>query len=235
MTSDNKNTLVDRWIGSIKNQPILASLIFTGVVIGAIASFTESISKIAKFWREKQEIGSIAGASQLKPDYSKHTRLWYPSLLHPELRLKVEALRKFAAESNINLQYFETYRPPEVQHQMFMGPPPTTYADAWSSPKQYGMAATLWIYDQSGWTKEPSEELAEKLALMATTVGLRQEGKQGIFVPWTYTLPNTRISDLKAGRYPSAAEDDPWIKNLNSQIGSWGSKSPPAPPLVGKK
>ena len=232
MTTNDNETLVDRWMRAIKNQRILAFIVVCGIVIGALASFTESVSKLAKFWHERQELISITGASQLKPDYSKHIRLWYPSLLHPQLRTKVEALRKLAAESNINLQYFETYRPPDVQHKMF-GPPRTTAADAWSSPKQYGFAATLWLYERSGWANDPPEELAEQLALMATTVGLRQEGKSGVFVPWTYMLPSTDIAALKLGHYlPRVVGDDLWANNLNTQIESWGSRSPSAPPKV---
>ena len=146
MTSDDKNTLVDRWTRSMKNQPILASLILLGVVLGAIASFTDSISKIAKFWRERQEIGSIAGAPQLKPDYSKHTRLWYPSLLHPELRPKVEALRKFAAESNIYLQYFETYRPPEEGKKTAADAARLFGVDGVPNPRHSGGASKVGIH-----------------------------------------------------------------------------------------
>ena len=231
MPSDD--TLVDRWLRWIKNQKLLATFIVLGIVIGALASFTDSLSRLFKFWRDSREQSAVAKFFELKPDYSKHDRLWYPSLLYPELRSKVESLRKLASEEGINLQYFETYRPPAVQHEMFVDPSRPTPADAWSSPKQYGLAATLWIYESSGWASNPPAQLANKLALLATTVGLQQEGKTGLYVPWTYMLPSTKVSDLKAGHYPPRTKDDErWADNINAQIKSWGERSPPAPPPV---
>jgi hypothetical protein len=233
MASDEKDTVVDRWLRSIKNQKLLAIVIVLGISVGAVASFTESLSKISKFWRESKEQSAVPSFTHVKPDYTRHTRLWYPSLLYPELRTKIEALRKLAAADGINLHYFETYRPPEIQHEMYSATPRATYADAWSSPKQYGMAATLGLYDGTGWVYQPPAELAEKVALLATTVGLRQEGKVGIYVPWTYVLPSVNVSDLKGGTYPPRiGGDDSWADNLNAQISTWVQTSPSAPPLV---
>jgi hypothetical protein len=49
MPTDNRETLVDRWIKKLKNQPVLAVLIFAGICLGGIASFTEAINKM-KNW-----------------------------------------------------------------------------------------------------------------------------------------------------------------------------------------
>jgi hypothetical protein len=226
MASDDKDTLADRWIRWLKNQPILAALVVCGMVIGAIASFTDSLSKLGKsVFGEQTPIQT----SDLRPDYSQHPLLWDPSLLHPELRRKVEQLRAAAAKRGINLQYYEVYRPPAVQQRMFQAE--VTHADAWRSLKQYGLEATLLPYGTTGWIEEPPPGTVQQLAVLATTVGLMQAGTFGQYARLTFALPNVKLEELRAGSYP-ANGDEAWASNLNNQIDAWGTRTPPAPSKV---
>ena len=47
MTTDDKDTLVDKWIRWLKNNPYIAIIIFLGVVVGALSSSAESIKKLS--------------------------------------------------------------------------------------------------------------------------------------------------------------------------------------------
>lgn len=65
MANEDKETLVDHWLRRAKNQPILAILFVSSMAIGAVASLTDSVSKVAVYFR-KAETGPQTPA--LKPD-----------------------------------------------------------------------------------------------------------------------------------------------------------------------
>lgn len=60
MPADDKETLVDRWTRYLKNQPILAVLIVVGVVLGGLASFTDSIGRLAKNFAPTPQKAEVA-------------------------------------------------------------------------------------------------------------------------------------------------------------------------------
>jgi hypothetical protein len=47
---DDKDTLAESWLRSLKNRPTVAALLLVVIVITGIASFTDSIDKIIKFF-----------------------------------------------------------------------------------------------------------------------------------------------------------------------------------------
>jgi hypothetical protein len=57
---DDKETLVDRWTRYLKNQPILAVLIVVGVVLGGLASFTDSIGRLAKMFAPTPQTAEVS-------------------------------------------------------------------------------------------------------------------------------------------------------------------------------
>src|ERR1700730_8764620 len=52
INDDNKDTLAESWLRSLKNRPTVAVLLPVVIVITGIASFTDSIDKIIKFFVE---------------------------------------------------------------------------------------------------------------------------------------------------------------------------------------
>lgn len=49
---DDKGTLAERWLRSLQNRPVVAALLLLIIVITGIASFTDSVDKIIKFFGE---------------------------------------------------------------------------------------------------------------------------------------------------------------------------------------
>jgi hypothetical protein len=49
---DNKDTLAESWLRSLKNRPTVAALLLVVIIITGIASFTDSVDKIVKFFVE---------------------------------------------------------------------------------------------------------------------------------------------------------------------------------------
>jgi hypothetical protein len=52
MADDDKDTLAESWLRSLKNRPTVAAVLLMVIVIAGIASFTDSIDKIIKFFAE---------------------------------------------------------------------------------------------------------------------------------------------------------------------------------------
>jgi hypothetical protein len=65
INDDNKDTLAESWLRSLKNRPTVAVLLPVVIVITGIASFTDSIDKIIKFFVEhSNKLGNAKKADQ---------------------------------------------------------------------------------------------------------------------------------------------------------------------------
>jgi hypothetical protein len=60
INDDNKDTLAESWLRSLKNRPTVAVLLLVLIVITGIASFTDSIDKIIKFVVENSNKFGVA-------------------------------------------------------------------------------------------------------------------------------------------------------------------------------
>jgi hypothetical protein len=65
INDDNKDTLAESWLRSLKKRPTVAVLLLVVIVITGIASFTDSIDKIIKFFVEhSNKLGDAKKADQ---------------------------------------------------------------------------------------------------------------------------------------------------------------------------
>ena len=172
------------------------------------------------------------------PDYSKHIYLFDTSFLHPVLRERINQLIEKSKSEGIRLFYFETYRPPQNQHEMFTigrrgntEETVITHADAWASLKQYGLAVTLATFKNGNWELTPDDIIKNKIDNLAYGLGIVPDKFAG--TGFLFVLPNVNIDSLKQGKFPSGG-DASWIQNINMNIVSWGSKLPKAPPEIQK-
>ena len=170
------------------------------------------------------------------PDYSKHTDLIDTTFMHPVLRKRVSLLIVKAKNEGIRLFYYETYRSPQNQHEMFefgrrgdKEETTVTKADAWASLKQYGLAVTLATFNNGNWELIPDDIIKNKVDNIAFGLGLQpgQFGGDGLY----FSFPNINIDSLKQGKYPSGGDAE-WRQNINMNITSWGNRLPKAPPEI---
>lgn len=158
--------------------------------------------------------------------------------LHPVVREKVRAVLKDLEAASVPMKVFEAFRTPERQRMLFSKgrkngkivdrKKVVTFADAWRSYHQYGLAVDLVIdnppmnmWETAGkaadWWKK-YHEIAEKRGLE----------------PLSFELPHvqmagTRSSALLAGEYPDGG-DDSWSDNLAAAINRWPETDKPPPP-----
>lgn len=235
-TEENKETLSDSWLKKLKNKPVVAALIVIAAAVPAVVSFGESAQKLLALLgiHENVEQKEIATESN-KPDYAHHRFLVDTNLLHPVLREKAAALIAEAQKNGINLQYYETYRGPALQKQMFDKKEESENSTAmidtpWSNLKQFGLSVTLVPFGNNGWVKKPQPGLLQRLNQLANSFGLISVGTQNdpTFKQLTFTLPNLDLEQIKQGHFP-AGGDELWASNLNNQIDAWGNQIPAAP------
>jgi hypothetical protein len=63
--ADDKGTLTESWLRSLQNRPVVAALLLAVIVITGIASFTDSVDKIIKFFGENSNrLGDTKRANQ---------------------------------------------------------------------------------------------------------------------------------------------------------------------------
>jgi peptidoglycan L-alanyl-D-glutamate endopeptidase CwlK len=226
-------------------RKLLLSTIAVVVIVIGLLSLKSALSSSNNL-SNVNTIGAGAPASSESPDYSNHAFIVDPQVVHPLLRERANQLIDRARAQGIPLFYFETYRTPKQQHDLYMigrrdtvtimgdgrevneKEAPVTNADAWGSPMQYGLAVKVLPFGGGQWNLNPDQAIRSRLSALASSLGLRVENpSQGA----TFMLPNVRIDDLKAGHYPNGG-DRSWADNLNGNITAWGSQEPKAPPVV---
>jgi peptidoglycan L-alanyl-D-glutamate endopeptidase CwlK len=154
--------------------------------------------------------------------------------LHPVMRNAISRLLEALQSEGLPFRVFEAYRGPLRQDWLYRqgrSRPGSivTYAQAWDSYHQYGLAAdvVLWINNSWNWSTEGVNAARwERLHTLGKTMGLE---------PLRFETPHLQIAglsirDLRAGKFPDCGHD-PWRDNLEGAIISWLGK-PPAPPIA---
>ena len=68
MANDTGETLVEKWIRRCKNQPLLALIIFSCIVVGGAASLSDSVGRLRKFFGDGAPTPPASSASTTTPD-----------------------------------------------------------------------------------------------------------------------------------------------------------------------
>lgn len=152
------------------------------------------------------------------------------SILHPVVRTAVTAVLEELQQHSIPLFVFEAFRSPERQAFLYdqgRGSPGriVTYADAWRSYHQYGLAVDFVFGGPGKWTwKEPKKGMWNKLHEIGAKHGLMRLE----FETPHLQLAGTSSNALLKGVYPSGG-DKAWSSNLRAAIAAWQAE-PDAPP-----
>jgi hypothetical protein len=64
---DGKDSLTDVWMKSLKNRPIIAVLVFFGLIVIGLASFTDSLGKLKRFFFREPPKATVSAGEQLPP------------------------------------------------------------------------------------------------------------------------------------------------------------------------
>ncbi len=153
------------------------------------------------------------------------------SFLHPTVRAAVEAVLGDLSKAAIPLFVFEAFRSPERQAFLFAQGRTrpgnkVTFADAWRSYHQYGLAVDLVFGGPGKWSwDEPRKGMWKKM---------HEIGRKHGLMPLDFETPHLQLAGttsaaLLSGAYP-AGGDANWAENLNAAIRGW--KGEPKPPPV---
>ena len=107
-----------------------------------------------------------------------------------------------------------------------------SYAEAWHSYHQYGLAVDMVFGGPKKWTwNEPKKGMWRKYHELAKKRGL---------MPLSFETPHIQLSGfssnaLSKGVYPEGGDED-WAEGLAGMIAAWTGKpaAPPAPPIFEK-
>lgn len=152
------------------------------------------------------------------------------ALLHPLMREKAQAVLADCQQAGLPLRVFEAWRSPERQRFLFAKGrttpgPIVTYAKAWQSYHQYGLAADFVGFIDGNWTWNLPDATWRKLHRFGENHGLE---KLGFETPHLQVV-GLKIGDLMDGDWPEG-EDDSWSRNIADAISRWDGE-PSAPPL----
>jgi len=175
---------------------------------------------------------AVAASSLTVPDPSM--RRTDMAALHPVMRDAVTQLLKAFQTEGLPFRLFEAFRSPVRQAWLYEQGRSrkgqiVTYAQAWQSYHQYGLAAdfVLWINSDWSWnTLGINKARWTRLHELGAKVGLE---------PLKFETPHLqvaglRIEDLQKGEFPSNV-DSSWRDNIEGAIISWNG-TPPAPPIT---
>ena len=159
------------------------------------------------------------------------------TVLHPVFRGALEKLKGDLLEADIPLFVFEAYRTPVRQAYLYAQGRTrpgriVTYAKAWHSYHQYGLAVDLVFGGPGKWTwDEPKKGIWKKYHELA---------KKRNLMPLSFETPHVQLAGtssnaLSEGKYPDDV-DDTWAENLASAIAAWSGQpsAPPAPSIYEK-
>jgi peptidoglycan L-alanyl-D-glutamate endopeptidase CwlK len=154
------------------------------------------------------------------------------NLLHPLFRETILKVIDQLNLENLPFEIFEAYRWPERQAELFNQGRTTpgsivTYATAWKSYHQYGLAVDLVLKINGKWSWDNSGKLKIMWDRMHS-IGL-ENGLQFLkFETPHLQIGNTSTEALFHGNYPDGG-DQTWSENLKSAILSWHGEVPPMP------
>ena len=158
-------------------------------------------------------------------------------VLHPTFRTALRRLVKDLEQNEIPLFVFEAFRSPVRQAYLYSQGRTrpgkiVTYAKAWHSYHQYGLAVDMVFGGPGRWTwSEPKKGMWKRYHELAKTHDL---------MPLSFETPHVQLAGtssnaLSEGRYPDGA-DDVWAENLASAIAAWsGQPTAPAAPDIFEK
>lgn len=152
------------------------------------------------------------------------------AFLHPIMREKAQAVLADCQQAGLPLRVFEAWRSPERQRFLYAKGrttpgPIVTYAKAWQSYHQHGLAADFVGFIDGNWTWNLPDATWRKLHRFGESHGLEKLG----FETPHLQVAGLRIRDLMEGDWPEGG-DDSWQRNLADAIARWDG-DPPAPPL----
>ncbi len=152
-------------------------------------------------------------------------------LLHPAVRAAVDAVLRDCAKAKLPLKVFEAWRSPERQKYLYAQGrtrpgSKVTFAQAWQSYHQYGLAVDLVGYVNGNWTWNLPQATWDKMHVFGAKYGLERLG----FETPHLQLAGLKISGLMRGELPSGG-DASWHDNLATSAAQW-SGTPPAPPIA---
>ena len=152
------------------------------------------------------------------------------SFLHPSMRARVARVMADIDAAGLPLRVFEAWRSPERQRYLFAQGRTRpgriiTYARAWESYHQYGLAVDIVGYVDGNWTWNLSDAVWSRMHAIGASHGLERLG----FETPHLQLADLRISDLMDGNWPDG-NDTSWFDNLADAISRWDGE-PEAPPL----
>ncbi len=180
-----------------------------------------------------------AGSPKLAPsagpvDVTKPNR--DTALLHPMMRDRAQKVLAACAQQQLPFRIFEAWRAPERQQYLYeqgRSRPGgvVTYARAWESYHQYGLAADFVLYYDGQPNSWSWDDGGAKKSLWDT---LHQIGKGFGLEPLGFETPHLQIAglkigDLEAGVIPDGG-DQSWRSNFEAAVNRW-TGSPPAPRL----
>jgi peptidoglycan LD-endopeptidase CwlK len=158
-------------------------------------------------------------------------------ILHPTFKNALEGLMSKLKDEDIPLFIFEAYRTPVRQAYLYeqgRTKPGSivTYAKAWHSYHQYGLAVDMVFGGPGKWTwNEPKKGMWKKYHDLALDFDL---------MPLSFETPHVQLARtssnaLSEGKYPQGSSEA-WAENLASAISSWSGTptSPPAPVIFEK-
>lgn len=158
-------------------------------------------------------------------------------ILHPVFRSALAELVSDLSNAEVPLFVFEGVRTPARQAYLYAQGrdrpgPIVTYAKAWHSYHQYGLAVDMAFGGPGKWTwNEPKKGMWKKYHDLAKKRGL---------MPLSFETPHVQLSGtssnaLSEGKYPGGA-DDAWAEALASMISAWEGKpaAPPSPTIFEK-
>jgi peptidoglycan L-alanyl-D-glutamate endopeptidase CwlK len=156
--------------------------------------------------------------------------------LHPIMREAVAELLKNFQSEELPFRVYEAFRSPVRQAWLYdQGRTPArpgavvTYAQAWDSYHQYGLAVdfVLWLNGAWSWNSLGiNVGRWERLQALGKKVGLETLK----FETPHLQVAGMLIEDLRKGKFPGDG-DDSWRNNLEGAIISW-SGTPPSPSIA---
>ncbi|MCA1494595.1 M15 family metallopeptidase [Ensifer sp. NBAIM29] len=154
------------------------------------------------------------------------------ALLHPAMRERVGRLMVDIAAANLPLRVFEAWRSPERQRHLYAQGRTrpgrkVTFAEAWESYHQYGLAVDVVGFVDGAWTWDLPDSVWRRMHDLGAAHGLERLG----FETPHLQLADLKIGDLMDGDWPDGS-DPSWRNNMAAVIDRWDGQ-PSAPPMVG--
>ena len=145
--------------------------------------------------------------------------------LHPQMRAKALAVEAACKAEGLPLRIFEAWRSPERQRDLYAQGRTkpgkiVTYAEAWESYHQYGLAADFVGHVDGKPTWDLPNGTWARLHAIGAAHGLERLG----FEKPHLQLAGLKMSELMDGQWPEGG-DDSWAENVSAAINRCASAS----------